>query len=98
MVSQGDILKIEGIPNPCLVVSRDLFNESEMIVVCPVIDEGVESALHMALPTYEMSGFVWVEQLRSVDIRARGYTKIRHLNYADCIQVMDVVKNIFEYV
>ena len=62
------------------------------------VDEGVESALHMALPTSEMTGFVWVEQLRSVDIRARGYTKIRHLNYADCIQVMDVVKNIFEYV
>ena len=98
MISQGDILRIEGIQVPCLVVSRELFNTSEMLMICPIIDEGTESALHIPLPGVQLTGFVWVEQLRSVDISARGYSRIKHLDYRDCIQIMDVVKNIFEYV
>lgn len=36
MVSQGDILKIEGIRHPVLVVSKDFFNTSGEIIGCPI--------------------------------------------------------------
>ena len=34
---QGDILKIEKIKHPVLVVSKDFFNTSGQIIGCPVI-------------------------------------------------------------
>ena len=34
---QGDILKIEKIKHPVLVVSKDFFNTSGEIIGCPII-------------------------------------------------------------
>ena len=35
-VKQGDILKIEKIKHPVLVVSKDFFNTSGAIIGCPI--------------------------------------------------------------
>ena len=37
-VHQGDILKIERIKKPVLVVSKDFFNQTHEIIGCPVYD------------------------------------------------------------
>ena len=34
---QGDIIKVEKIKPPVLVVSKDFFNESGEIIGCPII-------------------------------------------------------------
>ena len=36
---QGDILKIDKIKHPVLVVSKDFFNSSGEIIGCPIISE-----------------------------------------------------------
>ena len=36
---QGDILKIEKIKHPVLVVSKDFFNSSGEIIGCPIISD-----------------------------------------------------------
>ena len=45
MVEQGHIIKIEGIKYPALVVSRNLYNESGRVIVCPVVSEDTGATL-----------------------------------------------------
>ena len=47
LLHQGDILKIEKIKHPVLVVSKDFFNSSGEIIGCPIMDEyGRKSRLY----------------------------------------------------
>ena len=39
---QGDIIKVEKIKPPVLVVSKDFFNESGEIIGCPIIGDSNE--------------------------------------------------------
>ena len=41
VLHQGDILKIEKIKHPVLIVSKDFFNTSGEIIGCPIINKGV---------------------------------------------------------
>ena len=34
---QGDLLKIDGIQQPVIVVSNDVFNQSGKAIVCPIV-------------------------------------------------------------
>ncbi len=53
---QGDILKIERIKHPVLVVSKDFFNTSGEIIGCPIYESGTESPLHIAVTADEIQG------------------------------------------
>ena len=44
---QGDILKVEKIKHPVLVVSKDFFNTSGEIIGCPIIKNSTAGPLHM---------------------------------------------------
>ena len=41
LLHQGDILKIEKIKHPVLVVSKDFFNSSGEIIGCPIITDSI---------------------------------------------------------
>ena len=47
MVHQGDILKVEKIKNPVLVVINDFFNETGEIIGFPIFDYNIGSPLHI---------------------------------------------------
>ena len=79
---QGDIIAITFDPQsgheqkgrrPAFVVSKDLFNRSTgLAIVCPVTktDRGVP--FHIPIPKDgKLAGFIMVEQVKSVDFRAR---------------------------
>lgn len=73
---QVDILKIERIKHPVLVVSKDFFNTSGEMIGCPIYENGTESPLHIAVVTDEMQGYVQCEKLALLDLKIRGYKKI----------------------
>ena len=47
---QGDILKIEKIKHPVLVVSKDFFNTSGEIIGCPIIRNFMQGPMHSLMP------------------------------------------------
>ena len=51
---QGDIIKVEKIKPPVLVVSKDFFNESGEIIGCPIIADSNEGPLHIWTSTKEL--------------------------------------------
>ena len=53
---QGDILKIEKIKHPVLVVSKDFFNTSGEIIGCPIIKNSTAGPLHIWMSTEENEG------------------------------------------
>lgn len=63
------------------MVSNDLFNEhTGLCIVCPITSTHRDFPLHVAIPPDQpVAGFVMVEQVNSVDFRAR---KAKHIGPA----------------
>jgi len=66
---------------PALVVSNDLFNKhTGLAIVCPLTNTDRGFPFHVAVVNDpKITGFVMVEQVKSIDFRAR---KARHLGRA----------------
>lgn len=95
---QGDIIKLEKINHPVLVVSKDFFNTSGEIIGCPIIVNSLEGPLHILASTGEITGYVQCEKLALLDLNVRGYKKIARLSIAVMINIIDAIQGIFEYV
>jgi mRNA interferase MazF len=84
---QGDLIAITFDPQsgheqkgrrPALVVSKILFNKSTgLVIVCPITNTERNFPFHIPLPEEsKLTGFVMVEQIKSVDFRARRAKRI----------------------
>ncbi|MEP6590599.1 MAG: type II toxin-antitoxin system PemK/MazF family toxin [Gemmatimonadota bacterium] len=63
---------------PALVVSNDLFNRhTGLCIACPVTSTNRDFPFHVAVPSGAgVTGFVMVEQVKSIDFRARKAKRI----------------------
>ncbi len=95
---QGDILKIEKIKNPVLVVSKDYFNQTSEMIGCPIYEKGEAGPLHIHIKTEDVEGYVQCEKMALLDLNIRGYSKIGSINYLDIINITDAIQAIFDYI
>ena len=93
---QGDILKIERIKHPVLIVSKDFFNTSGEIIGCPILSDSVKGPLHILISTTEVEGYVQCEKLALLDLSVRGYKKINRIRLEDKMNIADAIQGIFE--
>ena len=98
MVHQGDILKVEKIKNPVLVVSKDFFNETGEIIGCPIFDYNIGSPLHIAIATENRKGYVQCENLGMLDLNMRGFSVIDRISINDVMDITDTIQGIFDYI
>ncbi len=96
-IAQGDILSVEGINAPILVVSKTYFNRTEQIVACPVLEKASEDPLHIPVLAMNMQGSVLCEQMKLLDLRVRGYKKLTELKLEDIMNITDAIQSIFDY-
>ena len=63
---------------PALTVSNDLFNKhTGMAIVCPITNTDRHFPFHVPLPPgSKVTGFVMVEQVKSIDFRSRRVKRI----------------------
>ena len=73
---QGDILKIERIKHPVLIVSKDFFNTSGVVIGCPIFKASIRGPLHIWISADDIEGYVQCEKLALLDLAVRGYKKI----------------------
>ncbi len=97
-IFQGDILRIERIKMPVLVVSKNFFNQTGEIVGCPIYKNGEPGALHIKIITDEVSGYVQCEKMSLLDMNIRGYSKIARVHMPEIINITDAIQSIFDYV
>ena len=95
---QGDVLKIPSVQYPVVVVSKNFFNESGLIIACPILPEAVPGPLRIRCERIRTPGYVYCDQVRSVDLNKRRFTKIDALSYYELIDIVDAVQGIFDYV
>lgn len=84
---QGDFVAVTFDPQsgheqtgrrPALVVSKDAFNRGTgLAIVCPVTNTRRDFPFHVPVPaSSSLTGFIMVEQVKSLDFRARGARRI----------------------
>jgi mRNA interferase MazF len=99
---QGDIITITFDPQsgheqkgrrPALVVSRELFNQSTgLAIVCPVTNTERGFPFHVPIPKGSgLSGFIMVEQVKSVDYRSRSAKLIEHAGEEVLSEVLSIL-------
>jgi mRNA interferase MazF len=99
---QGDIVALTFDPQfgheqqgrrPALVVSKDLFNRSTgLAIVCPVTNTERGFPFHVPIPEdSKLTGFIMVEQVKSVDFRARYAKRIEHGNDELLSEVLSIL-------
>lgn len=99
---QGDIIAITFDPQagheqkgrrPALVVSKDLFNSSTgLAIVCPITNTDRGFPFHVPIPkTSELTGFVMVEQVKSVDFSVRRVKRIERRNDELLSEVLSIL-------
>lgn len=98
ILHQGDILKIEKIKPPVLVVSKDFFNTSGEIIGCPITRKSIPGPLHIWMATEENEGYIQCEKLALLDLTLRDYKKVDKLPISEMINVSDAIQGIFEYI
>ena len=100
---QGDMIAITLNPQagheqkgrrPALVVSKDLFNSSTgLAIVCPVTKTERGFPFHVPVPDdSSLTGFIMVEQVKSVDFRSRRAKLIERASdelLADVLSILD---------
>jgi mRNA interferase MazF len=101
--NQGDIVSITFDPQSgheqkgrrlAFVVSKKLFNSSTgMAIVCPITNTDRKFPFHVPVPeNSSLTGFIMVEQVKSVDFRSRRVKRIEHSNeelLADVLSILD---------
>ena len=99
---QGDIIAITFDPQagheqrgrrPALVVSKDLFNKSTgLAIVCPITNTDRGFPFHVPIPeASKLTGFVMVEQVKSVDFQARRVKRIERQNDELLSEVLSIL-------
>lgn len=96
-VEQGDLLKVDGIQHPMIVVSNNFFNQSGKVIVCPIMKKAVPGPLHIELKDSSVEGYVLCEQVRYLDLTSRRFTKMTQSHYFDIMDISDAVVSMFEY-
>ena len=96
-INMGEILILEKQRFPVLVLSKEFFNDSGMIIACPIVKSASEDALHISICTKELSGIALLEQLKSLDINARHFKRSGQISYDQIQNISDAVQGIFDY-
>ncbi|MDQ8153558.1 MAG: type II toxin-antitoxin system PemK/MazF family toxin [Gemmatimonadota bacterium] len=84
---QGDLITLSFDPQsgheqrgrrPALVVSKDLFNKrTGLCIVCPITKTDRDFPFHVSIPpSGDVSGFVMVEQVKSIDYATRRARRV----------------------
>lgn len=105
--NQGDIIEVDFNPTrghepantrPALVVSSFDFNMStSMTLVCPITNRIKPFPLHEELPAdAPVTGSVVIEQVRALDLSARGATLIGTLDRETLHRILVCLRSFFE--
>ena len=58
VAEQGDLLKLNGVADPAIVVSNNPFNRLGKVMVCPIRKDMQENPLHIEINAGQVEGYV----------------------------------------
>ena len=97
-IDQGDIIRVSNGRVPFLVVSSEIYNRSGLAVVCPVVPQASDDAMHIKIETPQISGVVLCEQLAVLSAASRNCSIKGHLLGESLLEIVYRVQSILDYV
>lgn len=97
MVEQGEIIRVEGIEWPCVVVSKNQYNKSDHVIVCPITKQK-DATLGYKVSVGNISGFVQCDNLRMFDLTKRHVLSKDRVSMFDMIQILSRVNALFDII
>ncbi|MCR5651193.1 MAG: type II toxin-antitoxin system PemK/MazF family toxin [Lachnospiraceae bacterium] len=95
MVEQGEILKIEGLKfRKTVVVSKDTYNKTGTVVVCPIVSEDPDCTLKQRIGENE---YVICDNMKVTDLNARRFNSVGRVSYPSLIRICDMIQSVFDY-
>lgn len=99
---KGDLISLSFDPQsgheqkgrrPALVISNTMFNErTGLAIICPITTAVRGWPIHVALPNKSaLTGFIMVEQIKSVDFNTRNAKFIDKANEATLSEVLAIL-------
>jgi len=77
---------------PALVVSNTLFNEhTGLAIVCPVTNTDRDFPFHVRVIDGSITGFIMVEQVKSIDFRARNAKRVGRASDSVLEEVLSIL-------
>ena len=98
MVNQGEIITITGIDIPMLVISKNTYNKTGMLIACPIVKKKMDYTLSVHIDTPALKGYVICDSPRQFNWKKRGIFSKGSIPYKKLIQVLDMFNSIFDYV
>ena len=96
-IEQGDLLKVQGLSCPVMVVSNTYFNQTGKCIVCPILKNAEEGPVHIRVQSKKIEGVVLCEQVRFIDLTKRSFSKIDSSSFFTVMDISDAVMGIFDY-
>ena len=97
-IEQGSIIKIEKLNGYFLVISRNIYNVSEQIIVVPIIENGKEGTFRLPVNSKYIEGVAICDEIRKIDIRVRGYSIISYINNNDLFSIISIIQDLFQII
>ncbi len=97
MVEQGDIITVRGIQFPLLVVSKNSFNRSGNVIVCPIDSKQPDISFFYHVETEMVSGYVCCDDLRLVNLDERGAFGKGRVSFAKMMAILGTIQSFFDY-
>ena len=98
---QGDILRVNGISWPVIVVSNNHFNQIGEAVVCPILNDIPQNAVHLPIRVSthagDIQGYIACEHIRHVDLNVRRYSRLTALKLTDFLDISDTLIALFDF-
>ena len=99
IIEQGRIIKVEGIKDPVLVVSDDVYNKCGHVLVCPIIaNKNLENAINIPVHTKDIDGLVLCDQIRNLNISNRPFQVRSMISIDERMLISDVIQGLLEYI
>ena len=94
---QGDILKVDHIKYPMLVVSKNTFNKTGYAVCCPIVKDLIPGPLHIPIDASHTAGVTICEQLKYLDLRSRRFFRSDSVSMKNIMDITDAIQGLFDY-
>ena len=77
---------------PALVVSNDLFNKATgLAIACPITNTDRKIPFHVKLLSGSLTGFIMVEQVKSIDFKSRNAKFIEKASFKLLNEVLEIL-------
>lgn len=94
MVEQGDVLKVEGINFPVVVVSNNRTNTSNQVIVCPIMQTTDKYTLIVPI---DGDRCVISDKIKQLDLNQRSYSVKSNIGFTKVMMVVDQVQAMLDY-